>query len=157
MKKELGREVPLERYRALMENFPICTVDVVLCNPDKTRALLGKRVNEPYAGLFYSFGGRLYKNEEFVDAALRIVQKETGLSLVPSQLRLAGVLNDRGDTSIFPDISYHAVNIYFGCRIEEGHEITLDEQHSEARWFEINDGTIHPYIQTRIKGVLRAL
>lgn len=154
MKK--GGELPLESYRALMEDAPICTIDVIFLSLDKTKILLGKRVNEPFAGVFYSFGGRLYKNEEFLNAACRIAKQEVGILVPPPALTLGGVLNEINDSSIFEGVNYHDVDLYFGCVIED-QTVVLDDQHSEARWFDVKDPTLHPNVRKRIEGVLRAL
>lgn len=154
--KPVGRMVPLELYRTAMEQMPLVTVDIMFLSPDKTRILLGKRTNEPYAGQFYSFGGRLFKNESFLGAACRIAKQETGLIISPSALIFAGVLNEISDNSIFEGVNYHAVDVYFACTI--GNEsMKLDSQHSEMRWFPVDDPGLHPNVKTRIEGALRAL
>lgn len=151
-----SNDLPLERYRALMEDAPICTIDVVFLNPDKTKVLLGKRVNEPFAGVFFCFGGHLKKNEEFLHAACRIAKQEVGISIAPAELTFGGVLNEINDSSIFAGVNYHDVDVYFSCGIEE-QAVVLDGQHSEARWFPVNDPALHPNVRARIAGALRAV
>ena len=148
--------MPIERYRAAMEEFPIVTVDVVFLSPDKKKILLGKRINEPYAGEFYSFGGRLYKNEDFVDAAIRIAKQELDISLTPQTLTFAGALNEINDSSIFEGLNYHAVDVYFVCTIENK-ETALDAQHSEVQWFPVDAPDLHPNVKARIHGALKAI
>ena len=149
-------ELPLDSYRKAMHELPLVTVDILFFNPEKTKTLLGKRVREPYARIWYAFGGRLHKNEEFADAALRIGKKECGLVLKAENIMQAGVLNEISPNSIFEGVNYHSVDIYFGCIIEE-QPVVLDDQHSEARWFDVNDPTLHPNVQKRIAGALGAL
>ena len=148
--------MPLERYRAAMEEFPIVTVDVVFLSPDKKKILLGKRINEPYAGMFYSFGGRFFKNEDFLEAACRIAKQEVGISLSPEALTFAGVLNEINDSSIFEGVNYHAVDVYFVCTIGD-ESMKLDSQHSEIQWFPVDDSGLHPNVKARIEGALRAV
>ena len=155
-RKDVGGALPRERYRAALEELPIVTIDVIFLDPDKTKILLGRRVNEPYAGQFYSFGGRLYKNEDFLDAARRIAQEEVGISLSPKDITFAGVLNEINDGSIFEGINYHTVDVYFACTIAD-EAVSLDGQHSEVRWFPVDDANIHPNVKARIAGALRAL
>ncbi len=151
-----GGFLPRDRYRAAMEDVPIVTIDILFLNPEKTKILLGKRTNEPYAGQFYSFGGRLYKNEEFLEAARRIAEQEVGISLSAEALTFAGVLNEMNDSSIFEGVNYHTVDVYFVCTMRDA-EVVLDGQHSEIRWFPIDDPALHPNVKARIEGALRAL
>ena len=153
---EKDRELPLERYRSLMEDGPIATVDVLFFNSERTKTLLGKRTNEPYAGEWYSFGGRLLKNEEFADAALRIAQQEVGVSLSKEDLRQAGIINEVNPNSIFEGINYHAVNVYFACILDD-RAYTLDTQHNEARWIDVNETALRGFVREKIAGALRAL
>ena len=146
----------MDRYRAAMQELPLVTVDIIFLSPNKTKILLGKRTNEPYAGEFYSFGGRLYKNEGFKDAACRIAKEEVGISLTPDEITFVGVLNEINDGSIFEGINYHTVDVYFVCTIESG-TTSLDSQHSEMRWFSVDDANLHPNVKVRIEGALRVL
>lgn len=155
-KRRIGGKLPLERYRSAMEDVPIVTIDVMFLSPDKTKVLLGKRTNEPYAGQFYSFGGRLHKNEDFLEAACRIAKQELGLSIPPTALTFAGVLNEINDSSIFEGVNYHAVDVYFMCTITD-ETVALDSQHSETKWFKVDDPTLHRNVCARIEGVLRAM
>ena len=139
-----------------MEDLPIVTIDVLFLSQDKTKILLGKRVNEPYAGAFYSFGGRLYKNEGFLEAACRIAKEEIGITVTPSELTFGGVLNEFNGSSIFEGVNYHTVDIYFVCTLGDAN-IILDSQHSETRWFSLNDANLHPNVQARIIGALKKL
>lgn len=152
----VGGVVPLERYRAAMEEFPIVTVDVIFLSPDKKKILLGKRTNQPYAGEFYSFGGRFFKNESFLEAAERIAKQELGLSIPAEKLLFAGVLNEINDSSIFDGVNYHAVDVYFVCTLGD-ESMKLDSQHSEIAWFPVDDARIHPNVKARIIGALEAL
>lgn len=152
-----AQDVPQDTYKVLMEFSPICTVDVIFFNPEGTRVLLGKRTNAPYQGLFYTFGGRLRKNETFEEAAVRIAKKEMGVTVAPIDVTFGGLDNEISDSSVVPGTNYHAVALYFGGIISESTPITLDAQHSEHQWVDVNDATIiHPSIQPRILKALRA-
>lgn len=154
-RRVVGGTLPLERYRAAMKDVPIVTIDVIFLNPAKTKILLGKRTNEPYAGQFYSFGGRLFKNEEFLDAACRIAKQEVGLLIPPAALTFVGVLNEINDSSIFEGINYHTVDVYFMCTIKD-ESVRLDSQHSEIQWFPVDDQGLHPNVKARLEGALKA-
>ena len=150
------QDVPQDIYQTLMEFSPICTVDVIFFNPEGTRVLLGKRVNAPYQGLFYTFGGRLRKNETFEEAAVRIAKKEMGVTVAPTDVMFGGLDNEISDSSVVPSTNYHAVALFFGGIIPEDTPVELDAQHSEHKWVGVNDTAIHPSIQPRILKALRA-
>lgn len=156
-KQEMTRDVSQTTYQMLMEVSPICTVDILFFNPEKTHTLLGRRTNEPYKNTFYAFGGRLRKNEALEEAAIRIAEQETGIKLSPDNITFAGVLNEMNDGSVFKGTNYHAVDLYFACIVPFDIKVVLDSQHSEYRWFEVNDRTFYPNIKTRIKNALRVL
>jgi colanic acid biosynthesis protein WcaH len=139
-----------------MDDGPIVTVDVMFLNPERTKLLLGKRTNEPYKDEYFSFGGRLYKNEEFIDAARRIAKEELGLDIPASELTCAGVTADFGDSSIFEGVHYHSVDIFYVCTIGDV-DFSLDAQHSDTKWFSLSDTTLHLFVQNRITGVKKAL
>lgn len=151
------QDVPQDIYKVLMEFSPICTVDVIFFNPEGTRVLLGKRANAPYQGLFYTFGGRLRKNETFEEAAVRIAKKEMGITIAPTDIKFGGVDNEISDSSVVLGTNYHAVALYFSGTVPENTPIALDAQHSEHQWVAVSDATIiHPSIQPRILKALRA-
>lgn len=145
-------------YKTLLEYSPIPTIDVVFFNPEKTHILLGKRINNPYKDIFYTFGGRLWKNETFEEAAIRIAKKETGIILELSDLFFGGIDNEISDSSIFEEFNYHSVALYFGCILSsDDTKIQLDEQHSENKWVKVDDSEIHPSMHTRIANSLKAV
>lgn len=152
----VGGRLPLERYRQTMEDSPIVTVDILFLDIDKKQLLLGLRENEPYKGEFYSFGSRMYKNEDFMQAAIRIAKEEIGVSLHPSALTYVGAINEINEISIFEGVNYHAVDIYYYCVIDST-SIMLDQQHSETKWFDLDDDSIHPNVRTRIEGLKKIL
>ncbi len=151
-----SKELPRDQYRLAMQELPLVTIDVLFFNADGTKILLGKRRNEPYAGVFFSFGGRLYKNEELIDAACRVAEKEVGVTLSPSDLTFGGVYNEISPNSVFEGINYHAVDIYFYTLIGDT-DVELDDQHTEARWFPVEDPNIHPNVRARIDGACAAM
>ncbi len=155
-KLPVGGKLPTDRYRQAMEDSPIVTVDVLFLDSEKKHILLGLRENEPYKGEYYSFGSRMYKNEDFMQAAIRITKEEIGVSLYPSALTYVGAINEINEISIFEGVNYHAVDIYFYCVIDST-SIVLDDQHSKTKWFDLDDESIHPNVKTRIEGLKKIL
>ncbi len=147
--------IPKEIFKDCMNYMPICCVDILPFNPEKTKVLLGKRNNEPLKGEYFSTGGRLLKGEEFKDCAVRKAKEELGLEISSELLLPGGTLNEIHKNSAFGDeIGYHAVVVYFGYLIQEDTKIILEDQHSDFKWFEINDPTIHPFVKERINNII---
>lgn len=146
--------LPLEKYREILDSTPVCTVDVLFFNSDKTRTLLFKRENEPMKGSYFSIGGRLLKNESFADCAVRQALREAGVIVKKDGLILGGVQEELHPNSVFEGVSYHAVDIFYGYVLDT-EEIKLDSQHSDYQWFSVTDGTIHPLIKTKIASLLK--
>ena len=67
-------------FNIVIENMPLVSID--LCLVCDGQLLLGKRNNQPVKGEWFTPGGRIYKNETWQDALLRIVEVELGLSRI---------------------------------------------------------------------------
>lgn len=145
--------LPIEKYREILDITPVCTVDVLFFNSDKTKTLLFKRENEPMKGTYFSIGGRLLKNESFADCAVRQTLKEIGVAIKKDGLIFGGVQEELHPNSVFEGVSYHAVDIFYGY-VFDNTDITLDSQHSDYQWFPVSDETIHPLIRSKIKTLL---
>ena len=66
-------------FREIVDNLPICTIDVLFFNKEKNKTLLFKRNNEPAKGIYFPIGGRLFKNEDFKKGAVRQAKRELGI------------------------------------------------------------------------------
>lgn len=138
-----------------METMPICTVDVLFFNGDKTKTLLFKRNNEPMKGAYFSIGGRLTKGELLEECAVRQASREAGIAIRKDGLVFGGMQEEMCPNSIFQGISYHAIDIFYGY-ILTNEEIKLDVQHSDYQWFSISDERLHPFIKTKVESLLKA-
>ena len=147
--------LPIEKYRELLDITPVCTVDVLFFNKDKTKTLLFKRTNEPLKGVYFSIGGRLLKNEKIEDCAVRQALREVGLHINKNELTFGGTQEELHPVSIFTDVSYHAVDIFYGY-VLDNETITLDSQHNDHQWFSVSDETLHPFIKTKVVTLLKA-
>lgn len=144
--------LPLNKYKELLRNWPVFTVDVMFFNRDMTKVLLFKRNYEPVKGAYFATGGRLNKNEKIVDCAVRQVRKEAGVKINKKGLIFGGVQEEIHKNSKFKNISYHAVGVFFIYKLSN-EKIKLDDQHSEYKWFEVEDKKIHPLIKMRLKKI----
>ena len=146
--------LPLEKYREVLDITPVCTVDVLFLNSDKTKTLLFKRENEPMKGSYFSIGGRLFKNELLADCAVRQTLRETGMIIEKNKLIYGGIQEEIHPNSIFEGVSYHAVGIFYGYILNDA-DVKLDSQHSDYQWFSVSDESLHPFIKTKIASLLK--
>lgn len=145
--------IDAETYKITIAMLPVVTVDVLPFRENFTEVLLLKRVNKPAQNQYYSPGGRLLKNEEFTDGAVRQFKRELGLDIDKKDLLPGGVINEIWPDSSFEGVNYHSVNVFFGYSLQANQllELTLDFQHSHFQWFHVEDISIHPKVQQRIE------
>lgn len=146
--------LPTEKYKELLDISPICTVDVLFFNSDKTETLLFKRQNEPLKDSYFSVGGRLFKNERLEDCAVRKAFEEVGITIDKEKLTFGGTVEELNPNSIFEGVSYHAIDSFYGY-IMNDEKLKLDDQHSDYRWFSVSDDSLHPFLKTKIASLLK--
>jgi 8-oxo-dGTP pyrophosphatase MutT (NUDIX family) len=150
--------IPNEIYGEFMKNLPIFCVDIIIFDESKTKILLGKRNNEPLKNEYFSIGGRLQKGEEIKSCAARKAKEELGIDISTEHLLSGGVINEIHPNSSFgKDIEYHAVTVFYGYCIQPNAEVCLDSQHSEFKWFDISDSSIHPNVKYRINSIIEKI
>lgn len=140
-----------QTFKIVIENTPLVSID--LCLVYNGQILLGKRNNEPLKGTWFTPGGRIYKNESWQNALLRIVRMELGLrDIGVGQFSLMGVWDHFYNNSA-PDqnTSTHYVNLPHYAEFRSKPPIVLDDQHSEFTWFDlssvINNEKCHLYMR----------
>lgn len=150
--------IPGPEYFICLKNLPIAAVDVVLLNYQKNKVLLFKRINEPAKNKYFSPGGRINKGEEIKKAARRKLKKETGIKCAANRLFFGGITEEAYPISIFgKKINTHYIDIVYGLILNKNFDekkIKLDSQHSEFKWFKINDPRLHPYVKNKIKTII---
>lgn len=113
---------------------PALTVDLVLATLEgKPRVLLIKRKHDPFGGRWALPGGFVDENERLVDAALRELREETGLTAVSlEQLYTAG---DPGR-----DPRGWTVTVAYLARVEPDQlrPVAADDA-AEVAWFPLDD------------------
>tara|TARA_Y100000592_G_C5317264_1_gene243072 strand:+ start:55 stop:522 length:468 start_codon:yes stop_codon:yes gene_type:complete len=124
-----------ELYKNIFTNIPIPCVDIVI-QDNKGHFLLLKRNNEPLKSDFWLPGGRILKNEESKDAAVRKCKQELGIDRDPSEFNLMGFSEFCFEKNNFDvDTTYHTISLVYVCvRVVEESEITLDSQSSEFKF-----------------------
>jgi len=122
-------------FKTVVDSAPLISIDILLKKDNKI--LLGKRINKPAQGYFFSTGGRVYKNETIESAMGRIAKNELNIELKTTP-KFIGVFEHFYGDSIYNDVSTHYVNLAYEYEVEE----TLDlptEQHNEYQWFSIGE------------------
>ena len=134
-------------FQRVIENTPLVSVDLIV--RQNGRVLLGKRVNRPAKGYWFTLGGRVLKNEHIKDAIGRIAALELGMALT-STPRFIGVFEHLYDDSIFDGVSTHYVNLAYEVALPELTDLPT-EQHSDYRWFDLDvlmqSEEVHPYVK----------
>ena len=57
-------------FKTVVDSAPLVSIDILLKKDNKV--LLGRRVNKPAQGYFFSIGGRIDKNET-IENAMKII------------------------------------------------------------------------------------
>ncbi len=124
--------VPDPEYKFIQRNIPILCVDLIVKNREG-KLLMLKRENEPAQGEWWFPGGRVYHGETRLDAAVRKLQEECGLS--------AAQINEWKTMDVFlkntaENYLSHAVSTFFLINVSVT-SIKLDSQSSMAHWASI--------------------
>ena len=132
-------------FRTVVNSTPLVSVDILLKKSDKI--LLGKRVNKPAKGYYFSTGGRIRKNETIDNAMIRIAKSELNIKL-ESKPNFIGIFEHFYNDSIYENISTHYVNIAYSYEVKKTPDLQID-QHSEYKWFTVdellNNAQVHKY------------
>jgi len=140
-----------QTFKTVINSTPLISIDLLVKKDNKI--LLGKRINKPAQGYFFSIGGRVYKNETIDSAMMRIAKDELNieLKLIP---RFIDVFEHFYDDSIYQDVSTHYVNLAYEIEIEEMLNLP-GEQHNEYQWLTIGEllksKQVHKYVKDYFK------
>lgn len=141
------KRVPQKIYKEIHRNVPIVCVDVVITNGKEF--LLMKRRNQPEKDTWWLPGGRVLKNELLEDAVARFLKKESGLKGKADDF--LGFRELFSSPGYFPGINAHTIGFVFKVNVSANPRISLDQQHSKARWFSKINPSWHPYVKTFLK------
>ena len=122
-------------FKTVIDSMPLISIDILLKKDNKI--LLGKRVNKPAQGYFFSTGGRVNKNETIDTAMGRIAKNELNIELKTTP-KFIGVFEHFYDDSIYKNVSTHYVNLAYEYEVEEVSDLPTD-QHNEYQWFTIDE------------------
>jgi colanic acid biosynthesis protein WcaH len=138
-------------FKTVISSTPLISIDLLVKKDNKI--LLGRRINKPAQGYFFSTGGRVYKNETIDSAIIRIVNNGLNISLklLP---KFIGVFEHFYDDSIYKDVSTHYVNLAYEIETEETLHLPT-KQHNEYKWLTIDQllksKQVHEYVKNYFK------
>jgi len=138
-------------FKTVVDSAPLISIDILIKKDNKI--LLGKRINKPAQGYFFSIGGRINKNETIDNAMARVALNELNIEL-KSVLKFIGVFEHFYDDSIYKDLSTHYVNLAYEYEVEETPDLPT-EQHSEYQWLTIDELLESNQVHEYAKGYFR--
>ena len=134
-------------FKTIVEHTPLVSVDLIIKQDNKI--LLGKRVNNPAKGYWFTLGGRVLKNESIKEAIHRIGKQELDI-IIDTNPSFMGVFEHMYEDSIFKDVSTHYVNLGYEIEVSDLEDLPK-EQHSEYRWFGLDElihsDEVHKYVK----------
>lgn len=143
-----------DKFRLVIENTPLISIDFIIENRNGDY-LLGKRINKPADGFWFTLGGRIFKNER-IDAAIgRLSKKEFNLEITQEMLNFHGVYEHFYDNSYADnEISTHYVVLAYHLKIDK--ELILpDIEHNAYHYFSkeelLNNSDVHDYVKNYFK------
>jgi len=138
-------------FKTVLDSTPLVSIDILLKKDNKI--LLGKRLNKPAQGYFFSTGGRINKNETIDNAMARVALNELNIEL-KFMPKFIGVFEHFYDDSIYESVTTHYVNIAYEYEVEEIPDLPA-EQHSEYKWFTVNELLESKQVQKYVKDYFR--
>ena len=139
-------------FKTIIDSTPLISIDILLKKDNKV--LLGRRINKPAQGYFFSTGGRINKNETIDSAMVRIVKNELNIEL-KFMPEFIGVFEHFYDDSMYEDVSTHYVNLAYEYEVEEVLNLPI-EQHNEYQWFTVSEllksKQVHKYVKDYFRG-----
>jgi len=143
-------------FKCIVKNTPLVSIDFLI--EKDNRYLLGKRVNPPAKGYYFTIGGRIFKNETIENAQKRTLKDELNLTITSSlTLNFIGIYEHFYNDSIFgKDISTHYINLAYLFKLPFEIENLPKKQHNEYKWFSkdeiLDSDEIHNYVKDYFKG-----
>ena len=119
--------VPNNMFTKHERLFPKVTVDIVVVYARSFLLVRRSSKNSSGRGLWATVGGHLRKNETLENAAARILERETGITVDKSKFKLLGV-------NQYFDEKVHCVSMVFKTT-SPSKSVVLDDTSSEYGWF----------------------
>lgn len=142
-----------EIFASVVKNTPLISIDLIVKN-SMGQILLGKRVNEPACGFWFVPGGRIFKDETLDNAFARTVKEELNRVFYRKDALFQGVYEHFYENNFFNN-GFTTHYIVLAHRIELNDTPLLNNQHSDYRWFEIEDLLVREDVHTYTKDYFR--
>lgn len=144
-----------DKFKTVVENTPLVSIDFIIENSDGNY-LLGKRINKPARGFWFTLGGRIFKDEPINEAIKRLSLKEFNLEITQEMLQFHGIYEHFYNNSFVDDaISTHYVVLAYHLKMISNISLPTDE-HSAYRFFSkdelLEHNDVHPYVKNYFKG-----
>lgn len=145
--------ISIDNFRTVIENTPLVSIDFIIEKNGKY--LLGKRVNKPAQGFWFTLGGRIFKNERIETAIKRLSEKEFNFEITQEMLEFHGIYEHFYEDSFLGNsISTHYVVLAYLLKIDQ--ELSPPKkEHCEYHYFSKNElldhSNVHKYVKNYFK------
>jgi colanic acid biosynthesis protein WcaH len=150
----MDREMKLDdkRFLDVIDVAPLVSVDLIIKNGSE-EVLLGKRRNSPAKGSWFVPGGRIRKSERISEAITRISRSELGIVMRWKEARLLGAFEHLYNDNFLgiDGVDTHYVVLAYEFDLEDCLPVTLDDQHSEMRWWKVEGLLRSPEVHPNTK------
>jgi colanic acid biosynthesis protein WcaH len=126
-------------YDKIKKSMPLPCIDLLITHKDNLLLML--RNNEPGKDLWFTPGGRIFKDEKLEDTVKRVLSMETGLQ--PTKFTQISTMSH-----MWPEV--HTVTTYYKVEVDSD-KVKLDEQHRDHRWINKMEDGLHPYLAEMIE------
>lgn len=146
----MAHPLPVEIFTTIVDKTPLISIDFIVKN-DSGEVLLGKRLNAPARGYWFTPGGRIYKNETMADAFKRIAHDELGIDTSIEHASFIGTFEHFYNDSVFGDhISTHYVVLAYTLQHSTFTSL-IHDQHNAYHWQTIEALLVDESVHTHVK------
>jgi len=141
-------KLPDSTFKTVIDSTSLISIDLLVKKDNKI--LLGKRINKPAQGCFFSVGGRIHKNESIKDAMMRIAKHELNIELKLTP-KFIGVFEHFYDNGVYENISTHYINLAYELNVDDEMLNLPNKQYNEYQWFRLKEllesKQVHKYVK----------
>ncbi len=156
--KQKSTKLDHSTFIEVVKHSPLVSIDLIVRNA-QNEVLLGLRNNEPAKNYWFTFGGRIYKNERIAQAFQRIVQEEIGTDVDITDAQFVGIFEHLYEENFAqePGFGTHYVVLAYEIKLAEPLRGLPNVQHHQYRWFRVEDllqaQDVHPYTRAYFQEV----